>query len=272
MKRSLPRHDFRYIQRLLKETTGVVLDEGKEYLIGSRLGGLCYELEVELPQLITLMKTDATARARAVDLLLNHETSFFRDWAPFEGIRDRLLPELCEAAERRGERTLRIWCAACSSGQEPYSLAMLCHESLDLARWTVQIIASDVSPITLDFARRGSYSGLDVNRGLPSQALLKHFDQDGLQWRVKRHVRDLIEFKQVNLVEDWPSLPPFDLILLRNVLIYFDLETRRAIFTRLQPVLRRSGYLLLGSAELTMNLAQDFSCLRVGKAMYFQMK
>lgn len=272
MGRKVARADFRYVQRLLKERTGVLLDEGKEYLVSSRLGSLCYQHKIELSELLQRSRKDPELCDQILDLLLNHETSFFRDWSPFEGIRKHLLSELCEAATARGEHTLRFWCCACSTGQEPYSLAMLCRESLDLSRWRVEITATDVSERTLDKAQRGEYSALDVNRGLPSQALLKHFDQVGLNWRVRSEVREMIDFRPLNLIEEWPSLPPFDLVLLRNVLIYFDQDSRAGIFEQLKRVLRPSGYLLTGSAEFTMNLTRDFESRTLDRTIYFRLK
>lgn len=273
IKRSVTRSDFRYLQRLLYDATGVRLDEGKEYLVASRLGSLCYKRSLELSELISQTRRDRELRRLVIDLMLNHETSFFRDWDPFQGIRDEILPDLCESARARGEHTLRIWCAACSSGQEPYSLGMVCAEALDLSQWNVEISATDVSKPTLDVARRGSYTALDINRGLPSASLLQHFQQNGVHWQVKPHIRDLITFRQLNLVGDeWPVLPPFDLILLRNVLIYFDMETRGKVVGRIKSAMTRSGYLLLGGAELTMNLTRDFELRRIGKTIYFRQK
>lgn len=273
IKRSVTRSDFRFLQRLLYETTGVRLDDSKEYLVASRLGSLCYKRSVELGELIAAVRREPELRGLVIDLLLNHETSFFRDWDPFQGIRDQILPDLCEGARERGERTLRIWCAACSSGQEPYSLAMVCAEALDLSEWNVEISATDVSLPTLEVARQGSYTALDVNRGLPSASLLRHFEQDGIHWRVKRELRELVSFRQLNLVaEEWPVLPPFDLILLRNVLIYFDMETRGNVIGRVKSALSRTGYVLLGGAELTMNLTRDFELRRIGKTIYFRLK
>ena len=223
-------------------------------------------------ELVEEVRRDRGVREVVLDLLLNHETSFFRDWSPFEAIRSHLFPRVCEAAEARGVRRLRFWCAACSSGQEPYSLAMLCLDHLDLERWEVEIVASDVSERTLEFARSGSYTALEVNRGLPSQALLRHFEQDGIRWRVRREVRELVRFERVNLVAPWPRLGVFDVILLRNVLIYFELDTRRSIFRALKGALRRSGYLLLGGSELTMSLTRDFEHERLGKSSCFRLK
>lgn len=270
LERTLAPADFRYLQGLLREATGVVLDEGKQCLVAGRLGNLCYQRGVDLGGLVAEVKRDDALRVEVLDLLLNHETSFFRDWKPFEGIRHHLLSDLCAAAERRGERTLRIWCSACSTGQEPYSVAMLLRDHLDLDRWNVEITASDVSAPTLERAEAGRYSAVDVNRGLPSQALLRHFEQTGIRWRVRNEVRELVSFKRINLIEAWPTLPPFDLVLLRNVLIYFDRDTRAGIFERLLGVLRPGAYLLVGSAEMTMKLTQQLRCRRVDGATYFQ--
>jgi chemotaxis protein methyltransferase CheR len=273
MKRvEVRREDFVYLQGLLKEATGVLLDDGKEYLVVSRLGSLCYRREIDLAALIAEVRHDPDLRDEALDLLLNHETSFFRDWKPFEGLRAHVLPRLCAAAEARGDRVLRFWSCACSTGQEPYSLAMLCLDALGSAKWQVEITATDVSARAVERARQGSYNALEVNRGLPSHTLLEHFDKEGVRWTVKPHVKELVTFRQLNLNHPWPTLPAFDLILLRNVLIYFDWDDRRAIFTRLRQVVRPSTYLLLGSAELTMNLTDEFASERVDGALFFRRK
>jgi chemotaxis protein methyltransferase CheR len=186
-----------------------------------------------------------------VEAMTTNETSWFRDVHPFNALRTDLLPALI--AGRAAERKLRFWSTACSSGQEAYSLTITLAEHFpQLREWDVQILATDLSREMVDRTQQGRYGQLEMNRGLPAQHLIKYFERQGVHWQVKPELRRLVQTRQMNLIEAWPVLPRFDVILLRNVLIYFDLDTKRAILRRVRQVLRPDGVLFLGSAETTM--------------------
>jgi chemotaxis protein methyltransferase CheR len=204
-----------------------------------------------------------------VDALTINETSFFRDAHPFEALRTHILPELIE--KRRASRTLRIWCAACSSGQEPYSVALTIKEHFpELAGWRVELVGTDLSPTMLDRAREGRYSRLEVNRGLPARLLVKYFEQDGTDYRIDDSVRRMVTFRPHNLASPWPSLPQTDVVFMRNVLIYFGLETKREILTKVKRVLRPDGYLLLGGAETTVHVDDTFTRTPIGRTTFYR--
>jgi chemotaxis protein methyltransferase CheR len=195
--------------------------------------------------------------ARVVEAMTTNETSFFRDLQPFEAFSKLVLPELM--ARREKERRLQIWCAASSTGQEPYSIAMLLREHRpSLQDWKLQIQASDLANTVLERARKGAFTQLEVNRGLPAAMLCKYFQKQGAECQIKDEIRSLIEFFQLNLVAPWPALPATDVIFLRNVLIYFDVATKQQILARVRKVLRPDGFLFLGGAETTMNLDESF--------------
>jgi chemotaxis protein methyltransferase CheR len=201
--------------------------------------------------------------------MTTNETSFFRDGHPFEALRLAALPELIR---RRGaDHTLNIWCAACSTGQEPYSVAILLREHFpQLERWNIRIIGSDLSTDVLTRARLGRFCGAEVHRGLPTRLLDKYFQPDKEEWRVRDHLRRMVEYRVINLIDPWPALPALDLVLLRNVLIYFDVPTKRTIFERVRKVLRPDGYLLLGGSETTLNLHNGYDRVRMGPSIAYQ--
>ena len=204
-----------------------------------------------------------------IEAMVTNETSFFRDHHPFEDLRTTILPELIR--RRAAERRLDLWSAAASTGQEPYSLAILIREQFpELAGWSVNILATDLSAEVLERARAGRYNQIEVNRGLPVTLLMKYFRQQGTTWELVEEVRRMVDFRALNLARPWPPLPPMDLILLRNVMIYFEPETKREILGRVARLLRPGGYLLLGSAETTLNLDASFRRVEHTKAGFYQ--
>jgi len=206
-----------------------------------------------------------------VEAITTHETSFFRDFYPFEALKNRVLPELI--AKRPPGQNITIWCAACSSGQEPFSVAMLVHEHFPaLLRGKLRIIATDLSGAILERAREGLYRQAEINRGLPIVLLTKYFDKQGLYWRVKPYIRHLVEFRQSNLATTWPPMPPLDIIFMRNVLIYFGLETKRIILGKVRKTLKSDGYLFLGSSETTLNLDAAFEPVPVEKTLCYKLR
>jgi chemotaxis protein methyltransferase CheR len=204
--------------------------------------------------------------------MVTTETSFFRDIHPFETLKKTVLPELIACRSRTEQ--LNIWCAASSSGQEPYSLAILLHEYFpELARWRITISATDISQPMLQRSQAGSYSQVEVNRGLPTPLLLRWFRQDGAQWRLDERIRRAVTFSQLNLIQpSWPAMPEWDLVLLRNVMIYFETDVKRAILGRVARVLSPGGFLLLGGAETTLNLNEQFYRDEALKSGFYRLK
>ena len=198
------------------------------------------------------------------------ETSFFRDQHPFEALRKVVLADLI--GRRRDGCRLHIWCAASSTGQEPYSLALLLREHFpELDGWKVFLLASDLSQAVLARAREGRYKQIEVNRGLPAALLVKYFEQHGTDWQLKPAIRAMVDFQEINLAQPWPALPRMDLVLLRNVMIYFDVATKKTILGRLARLLRPDGYLLLGGAETTFNLDDSFRRVEPLKSGFYQL-
>ena len=258
---SITAPDFDYIQRLVRAQAGLVLEAGKEYLAESRLLPAARKEGLNsIDDLVARLRSrpvDGLHR-RVVEAMTINETSFFRDFHPFELLRKFVLPDL--VLRREAEQTLVIWCAASSSGQEPYSVAMLLREHFPgLLSWRLRIIASDLSEEILARARQGRYSQLEVNRGLPASYLVKYFTKQGSEWQLKDEVRRMVEFQGINLTAPWPPLPIMDIIFMRNVLIYFEVDNKKLILSRVRRLLRDDGTLFLGGAETTLNLDDSFA-------------
>jgi chemotaxis protein methyltransferase CheR len=208
---------------------------------------------------------------QAVEAMTTNETSFFRDFHPFEALRKFVLPELIP--RRTAERELNIWCGASSSGQEPYSVAMLIRENFpQLMSWKTRILATDLSADILARAREGRYSQLEVNRGLPASLLVKYFQKRAGDWYLRDDVRRMVDYQIVNLATAWPLLPPMDIVMIRNVLIYFGLETKREILAKVQRLLKPDGYLFLGAAETTFGINDSFERIQFERATCYQIK
>ena len=213
----------------------IVLEPGKEYLALSRLDPVARDMGVgSVSALVAVLRREGDTSPlhdQVIDALTTNETTFFRDFNPFESLRVTVLPEL--VARKRHTRTLAVWSAGCSSGQEPYSIAMTIRESFpELLSWQLTILGTDISPTVLDRASEGRYGQLEVNRGLPAHLLVRHFTRAGMEWEIEEPIRRMVRFQRHNLVAEWPVLPPFDLILMRNVMIYFDPETKRRVLAR----------------------------------------
>ena len=252
--------DFDFICRLLKERSGLLLASDKAYLLESRLLPVVRRRNMKsLDDLVASLRQrleEETVRD-VVEAMTTNESSFFRDLKPFEQFRDFLLPELMKG--RAGKRTLRIWSAACSSGQEPYSLAMLLSEHKEkLAGWQVEIVATDLSTEILEKAQAGLYTQFEVQRGLPIQMLVKYFRQEGERWRIDPGLASMVKFRALNLLEDFTHLGQFDVVFLRNVLIYFDQPTKTMVLDRIARVLQPDGYLYLGGAETNIGITDKF--------------
>lgn len=268
------RESMSYLQRLVHRRSGIVLEDGKDYLVDSRLDAIARGAGVRsVDELVGKLRRDSGSLLvqRVVEAMTTNETMFFRDAHPFDALRRRFVPELVE--RRAAERRLCVWSAAAATGQEPYSIAMTLLETFpELASWDVRILATDLNSAVLERARLGRYRELEVGRGLPPSYLAKYFVRRDGEWELTPEVRNLVTFRQLNLVEAWDDLEIYDLVFMRNVLIYFDVGTKRAILGRLQRVLRRDGYLVLGGAETTTNLDEAFVPVRIGAGVYYQLK
>lgn len=263
---------FQYVRELVQRRSAIALEPGKDYLVESRLLPLARAQGLEsVPQLVQRLKSqpEGPLHAQVVEAMTTNETSFFRDVHPFEVLRSVVLPELIAA--RAGRRTLRIWSAACSTGQELYSLAILLAEHFpQLESWEVELLGSDLAQGVLDKAAEGRYSQLEVNRGLPAALLVKYFDKEGLSWRVKESLRRRVRLARINLIEPWPPLPRMDVIFLRNVLIYFPPEVKRQILGRMRQRLAPDGALFLGGAETTLGLDDAWQRIPAGKTSFYR--
>jgi len=208
---------------------------------------------------------------KVVEALTTNETSFFRDIGPFEALRNQIFPELL--ASRAASRSLNIWCAASSSGQEPYSIAILVKEFFrEHPGWMVRILATDISNQILAKAKTARFTQLEVGRGLPAPLLLKYFEKLGLEWQLKDEIRRMVEFRQMNLTQPWPPLHRMDVIFLRNVLIYFSVEAKKSILARVRQTLPPDGYLFLGGAETTLYLDDNFQQVYYNKTPCYRPK
>jgi chemotaxis protein methyltransferase CheR len=270
---AISKTDFDYVAQLVRGQAAIVLEPGKEYLVENRLTPLAEQEGFgTLGNFIAKMRSETVINGlhhKSIDALTTNETSFFRDFHPFEALRKNILPQLIE--QRAATRQLTIWCAACSTGQEPYTLAMLMQEHFpQLADWRLTIIASDLSPTVLKIAEAGAYSQFEVNRGLPAAYLIKYFTKQGDRWLIKPELKKNIEFRAMNLIQPWPILPPFDLVFIRNVMIYFDVETKKTILKRIRNCLLPHGYLFLGSAETTMNLDPEYQPVNLGRTVVYE--
>jgi chemotaxis protein methyltransferase CheR len=266
--------DFTYIADLVRRGSAIVLEPGKEYLVESRLLPVAREAGTDtIAGLVQQLRRepDDGLRDQVVEAMTTNETSFFRDVHPFTALADTVLPELVEA--RHGHRRIDVWCAAASSGQEPYSVAMLLDELLGAeSGWQLRVLASDLSQRMLERTELGVYSQLEVNRGLPVQRLLRHFERQGHQWRAKENLRSMIRTLALNLDGPWPTMPSMDVVLLRNVLIYFDVPTKKRVLAKVRQVLRPDGYLFLGGAETTLGLDDSYERVQVGRAPAYRLR
>lgn len=260
--------EFTYISDMVRTRSAIVLEPGKEYLVEARLTPLVRELGLEsIGALVARLRqpTGAALAERVTEAMTTNETSFFRDVSPFQALRTAILPPLVKA--RASSRRLRIWCAASSSGQEPYSIAMTIDDAFpELRGWDVQITATDLSKEMVERGKAGVFKALEVNRGLPAPMLIKYFTKVGVDYEIKPEIRSMVQFSELNLIGAWPAFPTFDIVFLRNVLIYFDVDTKRTIMGRVKRLLPPDGHLFLGAAETTMNIDDGFERLPLERA------
>ena len=257
---------FTYVQDLVRRESAIVLDEGKEYLVESRLLPLARAAgaaNVSDYVAALMLRPTLEGRRAVVEALTTNETFWFRDQEPFEVLSRVVVPELLR---RPGpDRTVRIWSAACSSGQEAYSIAMLMAEHVVPLGWRVEILATDLSSAMLERTQAGTYSQLEVGRGLPATRLASYFRRVGTHWQVADHLRDMVSVRHLNLAQPFPALPAFDVVFLRNVLIYFDTPTKKQILQQVRRVIAPGGYLFLGAAETTLGVDESWERTPVGR-------
>jgi chemotaxis protein methyltransferase CheR len=262
--------DYDFLRKLLKRRSGLVLSADKQYLVESRL--LPVARRIGLASLSALVAELQGQKAESlivevVEAMMTNESFFFRDKIPFEHFRETIIPALLTA--RTAQRRLRIWCAAASTGQEPYSLAMCLRElAPQIAGWRIDILATDLSNEVLEKARAGIYSQFEVQRGLPIQMLVKYFTQIGEAWQIAPDLRAMVQFRPLNLLSDFTNLGVFDVVFCRNVLIYFDHDTKVSVLNRLARLVDRDGYLVLGAAETVVGLTDVFKPVVDKRGLY----
>jgi chemotaxis protein methyltransferase CheR len=250
---------FDWVRSVVLVEAGIVIEPGKEYLIESRLTPLARAAGAsDVNVYVDQLRSSPLARVKQtlVEALTTNETSWFRDGSPYLLFEKSILPQL--RTTRAAERKVRVWSAACSTGQEPYSLAMILEETLVREGWRAEIFASDIDETVLAKARSGTYSQLEINRGLPAARLVQSFTRQGVGWQINPALRSMVTFHRVNLSESLPPAGQFDVIFLRNVLIYFSIDTRRDILTRIRRMCRPDGFLVLGGAETTLGVDEQW--------------
>ena len=261
--------DYEYLRKFLKDSSGLDLSADKHYLIESRLLPIARKASLPgIAELVQKLKGGSTPIAnQVIEAMTTNETFFFRDKVPFDHFREAIMPEILQA--RASRRSIRIWCAAGSTGQEPYSLAMCLKEmGAALAGWRVEILATDLSLEVIEKSKAGLYSQFEVQRGLPIQMLVKYFKQTGELWQINPEIRAMVQHRQINLLHDFSQLGVFDIIFCRNVLIYFDQDTKINIFRRLAKSTESDGFLALGAAETVVGLTDVFKPYPERRGLY----
>ena len=261
-----------YICDLVRKHAAIVLDSEKEYFVETRLIPLAQrEGYGTIENLVGWLSVNSfgSLHQKVIEAITINETSFFRDNQPFEALKNLIIPELIK--RRASERQLHIWCGACSTGQEPYSLAMLFREHFpELNSWSIRIFGTDISNGVLEKAQNGIFSQFVVNRGLPITYLMKYFRKEGMDWRINEDIRKMIEFRQMNLAGSWFPMPASDIVMMRNVMIYFDMEMKRKILEKIRGILRPDGTLFIGSTETMINLNNSYKMIDVALSGVYQ--
>lgn len=266
--------DFDFIRNFIRNQAAIVIEPGKEYMVESRLEALARKEKFpDIESLINHIRAHPKDELlkRVVDSMTTNETSFFRDIHPFDALKTSILPEFLK--KRAAEKQINFWCGAASTGQECYSVLMTIAESCpEMFQWKFTFIATDLSREVLARAQAGKYTQLEVNRGLPAPLLAKYFTRDDDHWEIRADLRSRVVFREMNLIGNWPLMPMLDVVFLRNVLIYFDVETKKAILAKIRKILRPDGYLFLGGAETTVNLDDSFERVILQKTTCYRLK
>ncbi len=251
--------EFQIISDFVRNSSGIMLSQAKEYLVDSRLKPIAEQYGFSDVSALArgLIRAPETVKLAVTDAMTTNETFFFRDKTPFTLFEEVILPAIVRT--RRSSGRLRIWCAAASTGQEPYSLAMLLLKHKRLwAGMRAEIVATDISPTAIEKAMQGRFSQFEVQRGLPVQLLVDHFVQDGTHWTISDQLRQMVKFSQLNLLSSLHTIGTVDAVYCRNVLIYFDAQTKRKVLTSIRKVMREDGYLVLGAADTVMGSNGEF--------------
>lgn len=269
---TLTAQEFAFISGLVRRDAAIVLEAGKEYLVEARL--LPLARQSGLPSVSEFVaraqqRPEPEVHRKIVDALTTNETSFFRDGEPFKQLVDTVLPDLL--VRRASTRSIKVWSAASSSGQEPYTISMVLQDNLPPG-WSFDIIGTDISTEMLTRAEAGQYTQLEVNRGLPAPLLVKHFERNGAHWQIAQALRKNVSFRRLNLAAPFPSMGPFDIVFIRNVLIYFDVQTKRTVLQRVAGTLRPDGWLFLGSAETTIGIDDRFERVVAGRTSAYKLR
>ncbi|MBL1277396.1 MAG: protein-glutamate O-methyltransferase CheR [Ectothiorhodospiraceae bacterium] len=266
--------DYKAFRVFLEDASGIVLGDNKQYLVTSRLTRLMSDNEIiTFGSLMGRMKSDQRLRQRIMDAMTTNETSWFRDSYPFDILKEKLLPEIL----KKQKPTIRIWSAACSTGQEPYSLSMMVQEYQQsnpgsLTTDSVQIIGTDISPRVLGIARSGCYEGVAVSRGLAPERQKRFFRETPDGWSVQGDIQKRVSFRELNLMQNYALMGRFDIIYCRNVLIYFSTDLKRDILARMSKCLNPDGYLVLGGSESISNYSDEFNLIRWKNGVIYQLK
>jgi chemotaxis protein methyltransferase CheR len=262
--------DFDYLRTLLKSASGLVLTDDKQYLIESRLLPVAKKLKYETidAMVAELRRSEATSlKNQIVEAMTINESFFFRDKTPFDNFENIMLPKLLEA--KKAQKHLRIWSAAASTGQEAYSLSMIMQEyAAELEGWRIEIIGTDLCSEALEKAKAGLYSQFEVQRGMPVKYLVKNFKQVGSMWQVNSKIKSSVQYRQFNLLNSFNLLGRFDIIFCRNVLIYFDKETKSDIIERMGKQTNPNCYLVLGASETLVGLNDSFGTVTDARGLY----
>jgi len=263
-----------YVCTLVRDRSAIELEANKAYLIEARLAPIAKQNGfASTNELIQGIRTKRNSKLenRVVEAMTTNETSFYRDINPFEALRKTILPEM--RAHRAAQRQLNLWSAACSTGQELYSIAMLIREHFpELAAWKVNLLGTDLSDDVLERARAAKFSQIEVNRGLAAPLLLKYFQRDGMHWQIRPELRAMATFSKLNLIENWQTIPIMDVVFLRNVLIYFSPETKKMILQKVRRIMAPHAVLFLGAAETTMNLDASFERVQIDNSVFYRLK
>ncbi|MGB0599665.1 MAG: CheR family methyltransferase [Rubripirellula sp.] len=271
---AIQEENFEFIRQALYQRSAIALTDNKQYLVETRLAMLARKSGMgSVDEYVEHLKhpVSPVVWQDVVDAMTTNETSFFRDGMPFNVLRDQIFKSVISKKGDGG--ILNVWSAACSSGQEPYSIAMLWNEcQAQFPGWELRIIASDISKEMLSRAELGVYTSLEIERGLSKQRREKFFHHQGDQWRINESLRKKVEFRYINLIDDWPVLPLMDVVFIRNVLVYFDLPTKQELFAKLRSAMKPDGVMFLGGAETTLTIDDQFERVFAGVGNCYRMK
>lgn len=261
--------EFNYLREFLHSQSGLDLAEDKRYLVEARLNPIARRAGIaDLSALVTALRTtpDVKLKTAVIEAMTTNESSFFRDRTPFDHFRNTIVPHFLEA--RAARREIKVWCSAASTGQEPYSLAITAREDARMNAWRLDVLATDLAETVMDRGKAGVYSQFEVQRGMPAQMLIKYFSQDGDMWELDPAIRRMIRWQKLNLLGSFAGIGRFDIVFCRNVLIYFDRQTKSDVLTRIADVLEPDGYLLLGAAETVVGLSDRFEAVPNCRGLY----